>query len=159
MRRFFILFLKLYLSGCFLKAVVGDNMRELATKIALLNYGKPYIWGGDDPIKGFDCSGFMNEILKSVGILPLVGDWTADGLYHRFDNLEVEHPYEGCLMFLGDFTKIYHVEYCINSLLSIGASGGGRRTLTEADAINHNAYIKIRPLENRNVYKYCDPFL
>jgi len=28
-----------------------------------------YLWGGDDPLAGFDCSGFVIEILKSVGIL------------------------------------------------------------------------------------------
>ena len=34
---------------------------------------KPYIWGGDNPAKGVDCSGLVIEILKSMGKLPARG--------------------------------------------------------------------------------------
>ena len=57
-------------------------MRSVATKVAWHYLGTPYIWGGDD-FSGFDCSGFVIEILKSVGILPRDGDWTAAMLKSR----------------------------------------------------------------------------
>ena len=89
--------------------------------------GVPYLWGGDDP-SGFDCSGFCIEILKSVGILPRKGDWTASGLYERFKDLSMQEPREGCLVFWANQAgAVIHIEYCINDELSIGASGGGSR--------------------------------
>jgi cell wall-associated NlpC family hydrolase len=135
-------------------------MKDLAEKIAWSFLGKPYSWGGDDPMKGFDCSGFCIEILKSVGILPRKGDWTASGLYNRFSAYKVDKPHKGCLVFWGNSEgRIIHVEYALNDYLCIGASGGGSRTITEQDAINQNAYIKIRPWATRkNVIGFVDPF-
>ena len=43
--------------------------KNMAFEIAWHLLGTPYRWGGDDPILGFDCSGFIVEILKSVGVL------------------------------------------------------------------------------------------
>ena len=131
--------------------------RETALKIAWSFLGRPYIWGGDDPMRGFDCSGFVIECLKSVGKLPQKGDWTANTLFGLFR--KVQDPDLGCLVFWGS-PRIIHVEFCIDDKLSIGASGGGSRTKTEADAISQNAYIKIRPFRSRNgIAGFCDPFL
>lgn len=132
-----------------------DN-RELCRRIAYEWLGRPYIWGGDDPIAGFDCSGFCIELLKSVGRLPRKGDWRAVQLYGMFPS--VPAPYLGCLVFWGD--PIHHVEFCLDGTLSIGASGGTSQTKTEADAIRMNAYIKIRPMASRpGIFGYVDPFL
>lgn len=135
--------------------------RDIAIKTAWAYLGKPYYWGGDDPIQGFDCSGFVIECLKSAGVLPRAGDWTAHNLYHiemfppRLD------PHEGYLVFWHgeNPNRIIHVELCLNDRFSIGASGGGSKTKTEADAIRQNAYIKIRPFRRRkNIAGFKDPF-
>jgi hypothetical protein len=43
--------------------------------------------------------------------------------------------------------------------LAIGASGGGSATITEADAMRHNAFIKIRPAISRpGIDGYRNPF-
>ena len=148
---------------------MGHNI-QIATKIAWSYLGRPYIWGGDDPIKGFDCSGFVIEILKSVGKLPRDNNWdtTAKGLYKIFKKIEEvppeEDPWveEGMLVFWhskNDRRNIIHVEYCINHELSIGASGGGSKTKTIENAISSNAFIKIRPFESRpNIHGFVDPF-
>lgn len=131
---------------------------ELAKQVAMSFLGKPYIWGGDDPMRGFDCSGFCVEILKSIGALPRQGDWTADGLYNFYKNCEKPYPDPGYLVFWGRLIKT-HVEFCLNENYSIGASGGGSKTITEAEAIKQNAYIKIRPIDSRSEQKYCvNPF-
>jgi len=143
------------------------NKLNMATKIAWKYLGTPYIWGGDDPIFGFDCSGFVIEILKSVGILPRTGDWTAQGLYGMFSPdyviATVEKIKEGMIVFWhssSNKTRIIHVEYCLNEELSIGASGGGSDNVTVQDAIDNNSYIKIRPFRSReNIYGYVDPFI
>ena len=133
--------------------------KEIALKVAWSFLGRPYIWGGDDPVKGFDCSGFVIECLKSAGTLPRNGDWTANGLYNLF--VRVKDPYEGCLVFWRKTTKgkIIHVELCLNDKFSIGASGGGQHTITEQDAIDQNAYIKVRPFRSRKgVAGFVNPF-
>lgn len=135
------------------------DTRDIADLIALKFLGRPYIWGGDDPMQGFDCSGFVIEILKSVGLLPRQGDWTAHNLWERFKLSRVNDPHRGCLVFYGTPEKVTHVEYCLDSIHSIGASGGGSKTTSEAAAIQQNAYIKIRPVLSRSgIVGYVDPW-
>jgi len=134
---------------------------EIAKQVAFSFLGKPYRWGGNDPIDGFDCSGFCIEILKSVGILPRQGDWTAQGLWNLFEEQEVAAPYPGCLVFWlnKDRDKIIHIEFAISHDHCIGSSGGGSKTLNIQDAIDQDAYIKIRPWASReNVKGFVDPF-
>ena len=126
------------------------NKKSTATLVAWSFIGKPYLWGGDDPVAGFDCSGFCIEILKSVGLLPRGGDWTAQNLADKFKEHKTDSPSEGCLVFWQNRSgRIIHVEYCLDGELAIGASGGGSKTTDEADAIAQNAYIKVRPFRSR----------
>lgn len=128
------------------------NKVELATKYAWSMIGLPYKWGGDDPMAGFDCSGYCIEIMKSVGIFPRGGDWTAQILWDKYRSKEVDRPEEGALVFWYDRsqTRVIHVEYCLDHLYALGASGGGSRTITVADATSQNAYIKMRPIQSRS---------
>lgn len=135
--------------------------RDVAVRVAWSFIGRPYIWGGDDPILGFDCSGFVIEILKSIGILPHSGDWSAHGLYGMFINKKTTNPTAGCLVFWENGGRMTHVEFCLNERLSIGASGGGSATTSEQAAIDQNAYIKVRPFKSRGTSDtrfYVDPF-
>lgn len=125
-------------------------MRKTAIDIAWKLYGTPYVWGGDDPT-GFDCSGFVVEILKSVNRLPHRGDWTAQMIYNEFSHLPSRHIHEGCLVFYGkSVSKITHIMFALNGNLVIGATGGGSRTKTPEDAARQNAFIKIRPVDYRS---------
>jgi cell wall-associated NlpC family hydrolase len=44
------------------------TLRESIVKVALLQIGKPYVWGGDSPGKGFDCSGLTWWVYRKNGI-------------------------------------------------------------------------------------------
>jgi len=137
------------------------DRRQLAERLLWSMHGLPYIWGGDDPILGFDCSGLMIEVLKSVGLLPRSGDWTAQGLYTEFRHYTTQVPGLGCLVFWKPpgASKIIHVEMCLNDTLSMGASGGGSGTTDEEDAIQQNAYVKVRPFASRpHLFGFVDPF-
>jgi hypothetical protein len=129
--------------------------RKLALNYLQQFIGRWYKWGGDDP-SGFDCSGIAIEMLKSVGLFPRGADATAATLVHRY---KPSTPKPGALIFRG--SPVVHVEVIFavigDDILTIGASGGGRDTKTEADAIKRNAFIKMRPWAGD--YSHCvDPF-
>ena len=140
--------------------------REIAMKIAWSYLGTPYIWGGDDP-EGFDCSGFVVEVLKSVGVLPRKGDWTAETLFHHLNELKcIIWTYEvarveGSLVFFYNKTQtaFVHVEIYVGKGLSLGASGGGSHVTNRKAAMDYNAFIKVRPCESDKRTKIIvDPF-
>ncbi len=138
--------------------------KEIALKVAWHFVGLPYRWGGDDPMAGFDCSGFILEILKSVGLMKRSMDLTADGICRHFKKM-------GCLASTPDICRlvfwkdpgkkrIRHVEFCIDPIYTIGASGGGANTVNQAVAIRRNAFIKVRPLNlsDMSLWTFADPF-
>lgn len=112
--------------------------------------GTPYIWGGEHPANGFDCSGFVQFILQSVGADPF-GDQTAQALYdHLFEFAKITEPQAGALCFYGKTgNDIRHVALMINSHQIIEAGGGGPTTKTVTDAISQNACVRIRPYNQR----------
>ena len=139
---------------------MSPSEREIATDIAWQLLYTPYHWGGDDPMGGFDCSGMIVEILSSIGLIGRSDDYTAQGLWDLFKDKRVPEPYEGCLVFWTNRNgEVIHVEYCIDEIRAIGASGGGSRTTTLYAAKEQNAFIKIRPIHSRSgVYGYVDPW-
>jgi len=129
---------------------------EVATQVAWSFIGVPYIWGGDDPIKGFDCSGLVIEILRSVDRLPRRGDWSSHTLSNMFR--PIDNPQEGALAFYGTLERISHVAYCINDKFCIEAGGGNRDNQDIEDAIYKNAYVRVRGIYTREVIKISNPF-
>jgi cell wall-associated NlpC family hydrolase len=140
--------------------VTEQGRVALATQVAWGFINTPYRWGGDDP-SGMDCSGLCIEVLRSVGKLPLKGDWTAQGLWVLFAAKQTLIAREGCLAFWsrGSDSKVYHVEYCINEETTIGASGGGSTVQSVQQAWDANAFVKVRPLDSRgNTLRLSNPF-
>lgn len=143
------------------------SLRDAAVQIAWSHMGRPYIWGGDDAVVGFDCSGFAQEPLRSVGILPRKIDYSADGLLTvAFKDVpRVKEQYrlrEGMLVFWAkpDGT-MRHVEMVWQALtdrvLVIGAAGGGSNTKTAADAARDNAFVRVDKL-GTDWFCAVDPF-
>ena len=138
----------------------NEARRQLVLDIAFSYLGTFYTWGGDSP-NGFDCSGLAIECLKSVGALPRKGDWTAAALWHKFP-IKPANGKAGDLVFWANQPngKIIHIEIMVNEDLAIGASGGGSRTRTRHDAIKHNAFIKIRPVDSReHIAGFANPYV
>ncbi len=117
---------------------------------AMSMVGKPYLWGGDDPMGGYDCSGLVIELLKSVGAAPQQ-DLTAQGLFKFFqDRSDFNKKTFGSLAFYGKSTSdINHVGFCLNPSLVIEAGGGGSKVTTIGEAMRANAYVRIRPIDFR----------
>lgn len=137
-----------------------SQLRERAITYLQKWIGHFYLWGGDDP-KGFDCSGLIVEVLQAVGLIKHKSDFSADMLYQKFKDRKRMQGYKGCLVFwLNDMQdRAIHVEMLIDNYHTVGASGGGSKTKTIADAVRDNAFVKMRPLGYRGLnYKICDPF-
>lgn len=134
-----------------------DELIEVAIDYAMRFAGAPYIWGGNNPLEGFDCSGFVQEILASMGLDPR-GDQTAQGLFNYFQEKGciLDAPTAGALLFFGkDENRITHIAFCINDWQMIEAGGGGRRCRTFKDAAEHNAFVRIRRCDNRDDVIAC----
>jgi len=102
--------------------------RERMVEYALSFLGTPYYWGGDDSFF-MDCSGFLVEIGKSIGLHPHKYDNNAHGLWEYFrkgerELNEVTRPGDHVFYFKDDYAA--HVELAVNESQVIGASGGGR---------------------------------
>ena len=74
------------------------------TEYAKTFIGTKYTWGGESADEGFDCSGFVQECLRSQGLDPK-GDQTAQMLYDHFTETAPSYtpaiPSAGCLLFFG----------------------------------------------------------
>lgn len=57
----------------FPKTGTAGGSRERVAQLARQLLGTPYVWGGTDPDSGLDCSGFVQYVLKQVGVnLPRI---------------------------------------------------------------------------------------
>ena len=123
---------------------------DLFIKCAFNWIGTPYIWGGDDK-SGIDCSGLVQECLKSIGKNPPGGDKTADGIYRAMiEYRDTEHwPCKGSLLFFGKEDRITHTAIAIDSNFMIEAGGGNRYTTTVEKAIKRRAFVRMRPIKYR----------
>jgi cell wall-associated NlpC family hydrolase len=128
-------------------------MNQIESMIEYAKYfvGSPYTWGGSNPLSGWDCSGFIQEVLASIGLDPK-GDQTSQALFNSF----VRKPYlekiqAGSLIFYGASSlDIKHVALCINDSQIIEAAGGGSRTKSIRDAMRDDAFVRIRPVKYRS---------
>lgn len=114
--------------------------------------GIPYLWGGATPMGGFDCSGFVQWVLQSVGADPK-GDQTARALYDTLlvqGGVPLTTPKAGALVFYGT-TKlaISHVSLCLSEYQIIEAGGGNATTTNVQRAIEQEACVRVRPFTHR----------
>lgn len=101
----------------------------------------PYKWGGNVARTGLDCSGYINIVLRSVGLVGMREDLRAVDLFHKFSKApHSECPLyavtSGCLLFYGvDLATISHVSL-VTSPWSVLECGGGGSTTTTLELAN-----------------------
>lgn len=116
----------------------------------MAHIGVPYKWGGNNALEGFDCSGFVQEGLMSIGKDPK-GDQTA---YALLQGLRKKYPVliddgeikRSDILFFGSKDYITHTAVSIGEGLMIEAGGGGSKTKDFKAAMKAGAMVRIRPI-------------
>lgn len=119
------------------------NERELFL-ISLVQYGNiPYIWGGEG-VPGYDCSGLVQALLKSLNLDP-PGDQSSQALYEFLlmngTRISKDSADLGDVAFFGN--PITHVSMCLGQGWMIEAGGGDRSTTSVEIAKATNAKVRI----------------
>ena len=121
----------------------------------------PYIWGGQDPEKGFDCSGFFVYLFWEFGIIPQGKDLWSQAMYKYFMDKETLDIRKGNLLFYGSNKwEIVHVMMALNKRCCIGAVRGNRWIDTPEKAEQRSARVDVRPINYHlhPIVAICDPF-
>lgn len=121
---------------------------EYVKAYALALLGKPYKWGGNNALTGFDCSGLVLELLRSAGHgLP---DMSSQQIFDHFKNAQWNVYGLGSLAFFGrDAARITHIAFLLNEYQMIEAGGGDSTTVNRSEAEAKNAVVRIRPIKAR----------
>ncbi len=103
--------------------------------------GVPYVYGGNSR-KGMDCSGFICEILRSIGIIKSYEDLSAQDLYYKFQMKQVHgdiFPEPGDLYFYKNHLdeRISHVAMVRDKYRVIEAGGGDSHSVSELGMVRH----------------------
>lgn len=124
--------------------------REIVKMFIQSSLGVPYRWGGNNPLAGYDCSGFVCEFLRVAGIWGR-NDANSQMLYEHFKNGN-GHPgviQFGTILFFGNQEKISHVAVALNDQMMVEAGGGDQKTTSLEIASQQNAYVRIRRIDSR----------
>lgn len=116
--------------------------------------GTPYLWGGKNPSIGLDCSGFVCEIIKSIGIIGYRDQYSSRDLHAFFRDhgtrQDITNPPVGALIFYGKSVQdIRHVALVISPYSVIESGGGSDATITLEIAKNADARVRIRWINHR----------
>jgi cell wall-associated NlpC family hydrolase len=83
-------------------AVLGGAIAEVAMDLV----GTPYLYGGTDPLEGFDCSGLVYYVYGQAGYsVPR----TSREQFRAARKISVDDADPGDLVFFQDQTKLSHV--------------------------------------------------
>ena len=119
-------------------------------QIAVTYVGIPYLYGGNNPLLGLDCSGFVQIPLKKVGILYAGKDYYSQAIYNELIKRKYRshEPDADCILFFGK-NKIDHVAIALDSKFMIEARGGDDSTKTFEDAVSRIAMVEITEIAHR----------
>lgn len=116
--------------------------------------GVHYRWGGNTRFGGMDCSGFLCDVLRRSGIIPLKNDYSCQSLYDHLKSIGAQEVNSsilpGAIIFFGSSRRdLTHVGLAVSRTHMIESGGGGSRTLTLEDAIRDNAGVRESLISSR----------
>ncbi len=127
------------------------NPRDVIERYVYSLLGKPYLWGKEGPL-GYDCSGFVKEILKASGLF-FPHDMNAQQIFEYLKSLPGtvwDAKQFGAVAFFGNSTNtITHTAFLLNAVQMAEAGGGDKTTVSPETAALRGAQTRIRPLSDR----------
>ena len=134
-------------------AIIAETVQEVtvdsaeAKRAEIVEYGKTfignrYVWGGIDPHKGADCSGFTMYIMRNVAGITLSHSSRAQGNEGRVISMDEIRP--GDLVFYGSGKRINHVAIYAGDGMIVHASN-------EQDGIKMSPVNYRKPMKVVNV--------
>ena len=107
----------------------GDSVRHAAIAAAVSQVGRPYLYGGEDPNEGFDCSGLVWFAYRSAGVAT---PRTTRDLWRELAPVERGSERPGDLVFFNIDGKPQHVGLYLGNGRFVHAPATGK-TVTIAN--------------------------
>lgn len=131
---------------------------RLSLLLALECLNVPYIWGGNNPLTGLDCSGFFQWILKKMGKLDENRDFTAQNIHDELVKscaISVR-PKADCALFFGNnLTEITHCALAVNEEWMIEAAHGSSHMVLPQQAVDKFARVEFNRINRRRDLVSC----
>ena len=100
---------------------VLTKTRETIIELAISLLGVPYLWGGKSSF-GYDCSGFVQMVLKTLGI-DIERDTRKQIRRKKLERIRLDDSKPGDLLFFEENQSINHVAFIIGEGKIIHCSG------------------------------------
>lgn len=138
-----------------------DSKRE-SFLILLMNYVRiPYLWGGKNELKGLDCSGLVNSVMKKINHAPpeiinahaMFDYYSSDGTRVLTRSADL-----GDLVFFGNKAHIHHVAIALNNFLMLEAAHGDETVTSIEIARQKGAQVMVNPIARfKDLYAVVRP--
>lgn len=125
---------------------------DLLIMYAMQFVGKPYIYGDKSPvIGGYDCSGYVCEILRFAGLIGYNEHLNSQMLFDKFSSDGSRSSIgAGTLVFYGQsVTKITHVAFMVSPYQILEAGGGDSKTSSPEKGDANIAMVRGRHMSYR----------
>ena len=142
------------------KAKPKPRASKSAASIGNKYLGIPYVYGGNNPKTGLDCSGFVLLVLREMYPDKQINDMSSYQIPEFAQNelgyTKTDTPQTNALLFWHNGNRIYHVAFAINShdMIMAGGNGSGPECTTIEYAKKHGAKVKIS-----NIAYFGKPYL
>ncbi|MEE9166902.1 MAG: C40 family peptidase [Candidatus Neomarinimicrobiota bacterium] len=130
------------------------HLRETLVKEARRFLGIQYLWGGKSP-KGFDCSGFVQTVMKQR--IPLPRDTHLQVDHPGLEDIGPEEVEKGDLIFFGtNGRSVDHVAISLGGDEFIHCSGFVKIDTLDVDSARSSDRSKRRIVVVKSIERYCN---